>query len=329
MFSEEPEVTWSAANIPEVEQLLTAHGIPYTEKNGVLRHELKVFDVLYGVVCIVSAENLIHAGAIEIALRRMQYRIFEDELEMPSRPALYLFVVWDGHMDRDRKHIQARWELEQNLGAARKLVMQPTEVITWLQNPFPARELDARANAVPSLTTMRPIDFPSQQAAPVAEMFRANTILASIAKESQEPAFDKVRSLVAHLYRRVMGSAQKVFWTEEGPKLGQIYDERGLPLDWCSSAEQAMFAFCVFLAKSSVDMTPELCIGFPCTFNGIDDLRQIAAYDCLRELVAATGISIVVQAPQNDRRARVIFRVRPIVEAIGGQVVDRGVDFGG
>ena len=328
MFAEESTLELDNTNIPEVEKLLTAHGIAYTESGGVLRHELKVFDILYGVVCVISAENLIHAKDIDIALRRIQYRIFEEELELPSRPTLYLFVVWDGRKDRDRQYIEARWKLEQNLGAARKLVMQPTDVITWLQNPFSLREMGRRANGVPSLTTMRLVDFPAQKVAPVAEMLQTEAILKSISQDCMEPEFVRLQPLVSHLYRRVMGSAQKVFWTEEGPALAQVYDERGLPLDWCSSGERAMFAFCVFMARSSVNMTPNLCIGFPGTFSGIDDLRQIAAFDCLRDLVAATGISVVVQAPQNDRRARVISRVRPIVEALGGQVVDRGIDFG-
>jgi CRISPR/Cas system-associated endoribonuclease Cas2 len=332
-FCGETPTPLSGRHIPVVEDLLTAHSVAFAEEAEVLRCELSAFGMTHSVVYIISAENVLcspdeSVEQMERRLRRVQSSLFEAEVETTPRRHLYLFLVWGADDDRDPRYLPQRWAVENNLRLAKKAFMQADDVLSWLQNPFPIREMASRANGVPLFTTMRPRDFPAQMASSANVWFDAESELDRLAAEYAEPAFEPLKAIAGNVYRRMMGSMSKVFWDAAGPRLGQVYDQRGVALDFCSAGERRLFALAVFLARSSLDTTAGLCVALPQTFNGIDQLRQIGAFDCLREFIAATSISVEIQAMQNEKRALALSRVRLAVESAGGQVIDRGVDFG-
>lgn len=322
----------SGRHIPEVENLLTAHTIAFREEAEVLRCEMSAFGITHSVVYIISAENVLcnpedSSGDLERRLRRVQSALFEAEAESRPRRNLYLFLVWDAAENQDSRYLSQRWTVETDLRLAKKAVMQADDVLNWLQSPFPVREMADRANTAPWFTTMRPTDFPKQRVSRANVFFDAEAELTRVSSEYAEPAFQALKPIVDNLYRRMMGSVSKVFWADDGLRLGQVYDRQGVPLNFCSSGERTLFALATFLARTSLDHTPGLCAALPRTFDGIDQLRQIGTFDCLRDFIASTSISVEIQANQNEKRALALSRVRSVVESGGGHVVDQGFDF--
>jgi hypothetical protein len=331
-FCGETPTPLSGRHISAVEDILTAHSIAFAEEAEVLRCELSAFGLTHSVVYIVSAENVLcdpseSTEQVERRLRRLQSSLFEAEADSTPRKHLYLFLVWDATADEDSRYLAQRWAVESDLRLAKKAVMQPADVPAWLKSPFPVRAMADRANGVPLFTTMRPRDFPRQMVSTANVWFDSHAELGRASEEYVAPTFEPLKPIIENVYRRMMGSMAKVFWDESGPRLGQVYDQRGIALDFCSASERTLFALAVFLARASLDATAGLCIALPQTFNGVDQLRQIGAYDCLRDFIAATNISVEIQAMQNEKRALALSRVRTAVESAGGQVIDRGVDF--
>jgi len=326
-FCEETPVRLSDKHIPLVEELLKAHAIAYVEEAGVLRCELSAFGLAHSVVYVVSAENVFtdpddSAQQTERRLNRLQLELFAAEYEVTPRKALYLFLVWDAETDQNADYMPHRWVVEQNLKTAKKAIMQPADVLTWLQNPFPSRHADARANAVPLFSAMRPFDFPGQKVPEASQWLSVRDELSHIENTYADPSFEVLKPLISDIYRRIMGSMYKVFWAEDTLRLGQLYDRQGVMLEYCSEGERKVFALAGFLARMAKDTTAGLCIGLPSTFDGVDALRQIGAYDCLRDFVASTGVSVEIQAAQSERRALALTRIRCVVEAAGGHVVN-------
>jgi len=331
-FCGETPTPLSGRHIPAVEDILTANSIEFAEEAEVLRCELSAFGLTHSVVYVVSAENVLcdpseSVEQVERRLRRLQSSLFEVELDSTPRKHLYLFLVWDATEDQNSGYLAQRWAVENDLRLVKKAVMQPADVLTWLKNPFPVRAMADRANGVPLFTTMRPRDFPAQMVSTATVRFDSQAELDHISEECAAPSFEPLKPIIENVYRRIMGSMSKVFWDASGPRLGQVYDQRGIALDFCSAGERTLFALAVFLTRVSLDTTAGLCIALPQTFNGIDQLRQIGAYDCLRDFIAATNVSVEIQAMQNERRALALSRVRTAVESAGGQVLDRGIDF--
>jgi hypothetical protein len=299
--------------------LLSANGVPFTRTDEALRCELSVAGQAYAVVYLVPAQGVFpddwDGNAFATHFGDIQESLLGTDFYARPRKDLYLLVVGDAEFLTRPASSRAAADIEQDLSYGKKEVFTPVQALDWLRGPFWTLTGDMRANPAPSVATVA--DFGKEGQPAPTRILDVEDILSN----SEEPRH--IAKLVAEaVYRKVMGSDRKVFWPDNQPELGRIGDEDGLPVTFCSSGERIAFAFSLFLARAMMEVEPGMCLGFRGSFDRLDAVRQIGAYDCLREFAAATGAGIVVQSAKTSLRELVQRRVSPVIEACGGKVTD-------
>lgn len=302
-----------------LEQLLTANSIPFTRTESALRCELTVANTTYGAVYLVPAEGVFtdtyDRSALSDRMSDIQESLFTDEFNTRPRKDLYLVVVGEAELLARSPSVYGATDIEHDTSYAKKEVMTPEQAINWLRGPFWHLNGNLRANAKPLFAT---VAHHRNEVPPKPNyLFDFEALL-----ENCEEPRHVVRELTDSVYRRIMGARRKVVWDNEYPELGWDKDEEGTPVAFSSSGERIAFALALFLARAMVDVRPGMCLGFNASFDRLDSVRQIGAYDCLREFVVATGASVVVYSSKTSLRDLLQHRVGKVIAAIGGTATD-------
>lgn len=312
------------AQLSQLEQLLTANSIPFTRADDSLRCELTVANTTYGAVYLVPAEGVFtdayDRSALSDRMCNIQDGLFTDEFNARPRKDLYLVVVGAADFLARPPCVHGACDIEQDTSYAKKEVMTPEQVVNWLRGPFWHLSGNLRANAKPMFAT---VAHHRNEVPPKPNyLFDFEGIL-----ENCEEPHHVIRELTDSAYRRVMGSRRKVVWAGEYPELGWDKDVEGTPVAFSSSGERIAFAVALFLARAMMDMRPGMCLGFNASFDRLDTVRQIGAYDCLREFVVATGANVVVYSSKSSLRDLLQHRVGKVIAAIGGTATDHPESF--
>lgn len=318
------ETTASAASLDvaqldNIAALLTSNGIAFTPKDEALRCELSAAGKTYAIVYIIPASSVFAdtepGSTVGGSLEVIQERILGPEYFERTTSSLHLLVVGTADFLSKPDVARATVDVVHNLSYAKKEVLTAEDALEWLRRPFFQLEGAQRANAAPFLATVA--DLRQESLPAVTHLFNLEETL----RDSEESRH-MVRELASKLYRRCMGSDHKVFWVDGIPELGRSHEEGGMEATYCSSGERIAFAFSLFMARAMLDVTPGMCIGFHNSFDRMDTLRQVGAYDCLREFVAATGANVFIHSAKESLRQLAGMRIRPVIEALGGQVTD-------
>ena len=316
------EALLDISKLDRLAQLLTTSAIPFIKADEALRCELSLAGTAYGVAYFVPAEGLLvgnKSGSDAVddsdVMFELQVKLFAEECNARPRKDLYLVVVGEAELLARPSSVRAACDIEQDTSYAKKEVMTPEQAISWLRGPFWHLAGNLRANAKPVFAT---VAHHRNEAAPKPNhSFNLDELL-----ESCEEHCHAVREITDSVYRRVMGTRRKVFWVDGYPELGWDGDDDGVPVTFCSSGERIAFALALFLARAMVDVVPGMCLGFNATFDRLDTVRQIGAYDCLHQFVVATGASVVVYSSKKSLRDLLQFRVGKVISACGGTPTD-------
>ena len=314
-----PATSLDVAQLDSMAALLSRNGIAFTTTDEALRCELSVAGKAYATVYLIPAVSVfadIEPGStVGASLEVTQERILGPEYFERTTKSLHLLVVGTADFLSKPDVARATVDVVHNLSYAKKEVLTPEDALEWLRRPFFQLEGAQRANAAPFLATVADL---RQESLPAAtQLFDLEATL----RDSEEPRH-MVRELASKLYRRCMGSEHKVFWVDGVPELGRSHEEGGMEATYCSSGERIAFAVSLFMARAMMDVTPGMCIGFHNSFDRMDTLRQVGAYDCLREFIAATGASVLIHSAKESLRQLAGMRIKPVIEALGGQVTD-------
>lgn len=309
----------SAAQLASLAALLTANGIAFTSTEEALRCELSIVGKPYATVYLVSAEDVFVTdpvtGKFSESLDVIQEQLLSPEYSARTKNSLHLLVIGDAAFLAQPEVARAAVDVTHNLSYAKKEVLTHEQALEWLRRPFFQLKGTQRANTAPFLATVA--DLRQEGLPTVTHLFNLDETL-----YNSEESRHLVRDLAGQLYRRCMGSDHKVFWVDGIPELGRSHEEGGMEAIYCSSGERIAFAVSLFMARAMMDVTPGMCIGFHNSFDRMDTLRQVGAYDCLREFVAATGASIFIHSAKESLRQLAGMRIKPVIEALGGQVTD-------
>lgn len=316
---QEPNLLGYPVNLPEVEAILQKEGLPFSKVEGALRCELNLLGRGYALAYFLPASAAFSPDENErltvthSKFRHLQHALLQEELAKRPSKQLFLFFVLDG-TPLTKAQVNVRWTLQSDAASAVKVFLQPDDIRNWITSPFRMLQGSARANAKPTLTTLR--DFtgwenPAEPVAPFAPattVFKPDEVLENVHADFCGDCFQD-REMTERLYRFIMGPTYRVFWGEAGPGLGQEGDDRGIPLFFTSASERIVFAYAAYLARTARTVTPGMVVGIYLVLNALDTLRMVAALDCLQHLVVATGASVVVESAKTEVRSLTKFRL--------------------
>lgn len=300
--------------------LLDTNQIAYIRTEEALLCKLSIADTVYAHVYLVPAESFYPSNNADAKFSEdfaaVQERILGPDFYDSNPKNLYLMIVGEKDFLDIKVNLQASSSVEQDLSYGKKEVLTPEQVIAWLTPTFSVLAGEQRANKAPFVAALAEPHVRNQP-----EDTSSLNVEGLIRHDSEEHRhLTRVRT--NSLYRRIMGGDHQVFWDGTIPTLGRVGESEGSDVMYCSSGERIAFAVALYMARSALDVYPGMTLGFYGTFDRLDSVRQIGCYDCLRELVAATGVNVIVQSAKESLRQLAMHRMRPVVEAIGGSLKD-------
>jgi hypothetical protein len=312
------------AALVEVKQALEAQGLTVVNVDNALRCELRLGEILTGYAFFVSAPFLFSLKShpksepedeydreqrekgkryFEIDFREFQQNLMYETFSGPPHRECYLFIVGSEAFLQKEVSLNERARVETDSSIARKFVGTLPQALTWTQSLFDIKHVfDAQSR--PTFDALQDVLYLKEDAPDVTDVFTHRDL-----EEELDPvllsssSYAAIRARTESILLRIVGPEYRVFWYSDGICLGFLRDAPGIPLAWASSGERKAFMFAHFLARLADSAGPHMRLGIYNALNGITVIWLLGALDVLREFSFATGASVRMTLPQNDRRA--------------------------
>jgi hypothetical protein len=316
------------AALVEVKSALERQGLTVVNVDNALRCELKLGETLTGYGFFVSAPFVFSLDRqpqsepedefdrehrekgrryFEIDFRKFQESLMYEAFSGTPKMECYLFIVGSEQFVQDEANRRRRCILESDVSIARKFVVTLPQALALTRSPFSlSEEGEAEGKDKPTFDAIQELLYLKEDAPAVTVTFSRRELEQELKADSVLLASSvhlEIQKRTEGILLRIMGPEYRVRWFSDGVRLARLGDPKGVPIEYASSGEQKAFAFAHFLATLADTAGPDMRLGVYGALDGLSLIWFLGALDILREFSFATGASIRMQLPQNDRRS--------------------------
>lgn len=301
-----------------VRELLVGQGFSPKVIGAGLQCEQTLLGQRVGLFHFYPAERLLSAldpqnlGSVprssDYSLRLLWGDLFVEEHSKEERVDQYLYAVAPDSVLATLQTSGLLAKVESDMSYARKTVCELQALPGLLSQPFEAVAPAWQANAQPTLHLLRELyDDPEV----VAKVTHWLTLSGSPWSDHRLSVAQQER--MGLVYGRIMGRGFSLKW--DGDEVAMVNNGAEVPPQFASRGEQAGFAFAHFLTMAYEHLAPGMTLGIRALISSLDTLKQLALLEVLRNLVAATGVSLVIQTAKTDTLRLAKKKFKHIAEA--------------
>jgi len=289
-----------------------------------LRVELNKFSIAY----FLSAEQVIRSelpslvsglpslNASRDYFANIQRIAMEREFLTKSGKDLYVIIVGPDSFYEGKSRIVLKGDFEFDTYYARKQFSTMERLTLLLTNPFSHTEI--KAHKRPTLVCeeadsayLEPTILEHEVTAKLGHA-DLDALLQRLTSQSDAQA---VKELTSKLFGRIMAADHCMTWEGDLPLLGRLSGHNP-PFFLASNGEKTALAFSLFLALEHAELSEGCCLGFYSALNGLDNLRFLAAMDCLRDFILSTNASIFFKTAKSNYRLLAESRLNKAINSV-------------